>query len=215
MNPDKLFDYLDGRLSPADRAAVEEKLLADPQLRKQFQIARGIHRTGGASREVILPAEPIGGARGSKLGRQILTAAFALVVLNVAGGLAIIGWKFNKNTASRRQEAPIRQQIEQSLGAAGAKALPPPTLADDEISLSAPRAQWDQLATQVVAAAQASGGFAPREDREDAVIVAASIPRERVAEFRKRVLGPNANATTPTGTGETATIQVRIAESAR
>ena len=40
MNPDKLFDYLDGKLSPADRTALEEKLMSDPQLRREFNVAR-------------------------------------------------------------------------------------------------------------------------------------------------------------------------------
>jgi anti-sigma factor RsiW len=55
MSPDKLFDYLDGKLSPADRTQLEEKLMSDPQLRQQFNIAREIHRSGRDSREVVMP----------------------------------------------------------------------------------------------------------------------------------------------------------------
>ena len=41
MNPDKLFDYLEGRLSPTERAALEEKLMSDKQLQREFARARG------------------------------------------------------------------------------------------------------------------------------------------------------------------------------
>src|SRR5438094_10176589 len=43
MNPDKLFDYLDGRLSAAERAALEEQLISDRQLQRALAVARQIH----------------------------------------------------------------------------------------------------------------------------------------------------------------------------
>ena len=43
MNPDKLFDYLDGRLAPSERAALEERLMSDKQLQREFAVARQIH----------------------------------------------------------------------------------------------------------------------------------------------------------------------------
>ena len=43
MNPDKLFDYLDGRLSPNDRAALEDQLMLDQQLQHELAVARQIH----------------------------------------------------------------------------------------------------------------------------------------------------------------------------
>jgi anti-sigma factor RsiW len=217
MNPDKLFDYLDGKLAPADRTALEEQLMSDAQLRQQFQVAREIHRSGKQAREVIVTSEdPVVAGRGARLGRQIATAAFVLVVLNVIGGLAIIGWKFHKPADNRRHDAAVRQQLEESLGAAGKNALPPPSLNDDEISLSATRAEWDKLASAVTAAAEGVGGSAIREDREAEIIVTASIPRSRAGDFRRQILGPTASVPPNTNAaGETATVQVRIAESAR
>src|SRR3954453_11189391 len=97
MNPDKLFDYLDGKLTPADRTALEEKLMSDAQLRKQFQVAREIHRTGGGSREVIVPSDDAGNVvRSRRLGPQNAAAAIVLMFLNVVGGLAVITWKNQK-----------------------------------------------------------------------------------------------------------------------
>ena len=217
MNPDKLFDYLDGKLSPADRTALEEKLMSDPQLRREFQIAREIHRSGRDSREVIVPDDdPDEAARGGRLGRQIATAAIVLVFLNVAGGLAVITWKNQKPHTQPRHEQAVRQQLEDSLGAAGRNALPNPSLADDEINLAMPRTEWERMATSVISTAEGVGGSAIRDDRENEVIITASIPRSRAWEFRKQIVGTNGAPPPPNeGTGETATVQVRIAESAK
>src|SRR5205823_9348172 len=55
MNPDKLFDYLDGRLPAAERAELEEQLISDRQLQRELAIARQIYAgMGGDSREVFL-----------------------------------------------------------------------------------------------------------------------------------------------------------------
>ena len=43
MNPDKLFDYLDGRLPGAERAALEQQLISDKQLQRELALAREIH----------------------------------------------------------------------------------------------------------------------------------------------------------------------------
>ena len=53
MNPDKLFDYLDGRLSPNERAELEERFMSDPQLRRELTVARRIHSEMRDSREIV------------------------------------------------------------------------------------------------------------------------------------------------------------------
>ena len=40
MNPDKLFDYLEGRLPAAERAALEQRLISDKQLQRELAVAR-------------------------------------------------------------------------------------------------------------------------------------------------------------------------------
>jgi hypothetical protein len=214
MNPDKLFDYLDGKLSPADRSALEDKLMSDAQLRKEFAIAREIHRSGRDEREVIMPIDdPEAVARGGRLGRQILTAAFILVMLNVVGGIVLVSWKGKRPEHAPKKEAAVRRQLEDSLGAAGRNAFPAPSLADDEINLTMPRSEWETLAKSVIAAAEACGGSASREDGENEIVLTALIPRERVGDFRKQVLGPTASASP--GESAIATVQVRIAEPAQ
>ena len=75
MNPDKLFDYLEGRLSPRERSDLEEQLMSDKQLQREFTVARRIH-TGmrGDSHEVILPAQPEPSEQGRKMATRILVA---------------------------------------------------------------------------------------------------------------------------------------------
>src|ERR1044071_2918391 len=58
MNPDKLFDYLEGRLPEAERRALEQRLVSDEQLRREVAVARQIYpHLGGESREDVLAAE--------------------------------------------------------------------------------------------------------------------------------------------------------------
>ncbi|PYL85433.1 MAG: hypothetical protein DMF17_08570 [Verrucomicrobia bacterium] len=58
MSPDKLFDYLDGKLSTRERAELEQRLTSDQQLQSELAVARRIHASmRGDSREVLLPAQ--------------------------------------------------------------------------------------------------------------------------------------------------------------
>ena len=36
MNPDKLFDYLDGRLPPDERADMDQRFMSDPDARREL-----------------------------------------------------------------------------------------------------------------------------------------------------------------------------------
>jgi anti-sigma factor RsiW len=219
MNPDKLFDYLDGKLSPADREQIEEKLMSDPQLRRQFNIARDIHRGSGGSREVIVPGnDPSAAERGGRLGRRIATAAAALVLINVLVGLAVITVKQRK-PGPNAKEAEIREQLTNSLGAAAQNAMPPPTFVEEDIALSAPRAEWENVATRVIAAAEACGGSVTKGlPEEPTLALLAEIPSRRVAEFRKILLPAGAASPAPSAANdspapnEKTIVHVRIAE---
>jgi hypothetical protein len=230
MNPDKLFDYLDGKLSPADRQQLEEKLLSDAQLRRQFEIAREIHRSSRDSREVITRSDdPEVIARSGALGRKIAVAAAVLVLLNVFFGLAVIANRTKKNVNARTREPEIRQQITASLGAAAKNAMPPPSFEAAEIAITAPRAQWEEVAGRVVAAAAVFGGSAARALPDEKMLtIVADIPSSREAEFREAVsaaatISPMpavapATAeqnTAPNDEKERTIVQVRIAEAAR
>jgi anti-sigma factor RsiW len=231
MNPDKLFDYLDGRLSPADRTALEEQLMSDAQLRKQFNIAREIHRSSGGTerREVLAESnDPAKAERAGRMGRRVFTAAMVLVFLNVAIGLAVIYGK-NRKPKSTARESEIRQQLEASLGAAAQNAMPAPSFVESEMKLTAARSQWDHMADRIVTAASAFGGSAAKGlPDENVMTVLIELPTDREAEFR-RALTSAANITPmplfapavkqdgPAGDdkSERTILQVRIAETAQ
>ena len=188
MNPDKLFDYLDGKLSPAERTQLEEKLMSDPQLRDQFKIAREIHRAGGGSREVIMRDDDSAAAeRSGRMGRRIAIGAAVLVFLNVAIGIAVIVGK-NKKSGLNTKEAEIRKQLAISLGAAAENAMPPPTFAAEELKITAPRAEWNNIAERIIAGAAAFGGSGTKGLPDDnAMTVIVDVPSSRDAEFRHAV----------------------------
>lgn len=214
MNPDKLFDYLDGKLAPAEREQLEEKLMADEQLRREFNIAREIHRGGGVSREVIVPADP---ERGGRLGRRIAVAAIALVFVNVIAGLGFITMKSKKTIAAVRNEEAVRRQVTTSVGAAAQNAMPVPSFLPADIKLSAPRADWENTAQRVVAAATALGGEArPAPPDETGLTVLADIPTSGEAEFRAALASGSAPAPSPTAvqSNQRTIVKVRIAEAA-
>jgi anti-sigma factor RsiW len=227
MNPDKLFDYLDGKLSPADREQLEEQLMSDAQLRRQFNIAREIHRSGRDKREVVVPSDdPAVAERGGRLGRRIATAAVVLVFLNVFAGLAVITFKNKKSTSGSKKEAEIHRQLAASLGAAAQNAMPPPSFSAGEINIAAPRTDWENLTSRIFAAAENFGGSAVKGLPDEKVMtVVVDIPKSREAEFRQALTSAATISPMPaiaSGTNEPAPqsnertiIQVHIAEAAR
>lgn len=220
MNPDKLFDYLDGKLDPAEREAFEQKLASDSHLLRQLAVARDIHRGMQGARESreVLPAidDPATAARGAKLGRRVLTAAMALVLLNVLVGLGVIAFKRSKPPDTSAKEAQIRQQLAASLGATAQKAMPMPTFAAAEIQLTAPRAEWDNVAARVISAAEQCGGSAVKGLPDEKVLtVVADVPSSRESEFRQLVHPaptPEASPTASAAPNERTIVQVRIVE---
>ena len=227
MNPDKLFDYLDGKLDPAARAELEEQLLHDEHLQKQFAVAREIHRgvgtrRPGAPREVVVASDP---DRGARLGRRIFAAAIFLIFLNVIGGLAFIAYKNKKPAAPSPADSSVRQQVEASLGAAAQNAMPMPTFVPAEVQLVAPRLHWDALATRIIEAAGVFGGEATRGlADESSLTVLADIPTSRESEFRTAITSAASIVPPPAiGRGfgpapaepdKRTIVQVRIAEAA-
>lgn len=189
MNPDKLFDYLDGRLSLADRDELEARLATDAHLQRQLAIAREIHRGMPHSGEVISgPSDQIEAERGGVIGRRILLAAVLLIVLNVALGMFFIATSQTKKREAAAKERSMREQLALSLGAAAETALPPPTFTAGEIALTAPRATWEDVAARVTAAAEAAGGSAVKGLAEENVMtVLADVPVSRAGEFRAAV----------------------------
>ncbi len=112
MNPDTLFDYLEGGLPAAERAALEEQLISDRQLQRELAVARQIHAgMHGDSREVFLSTQPDVTERGRKMALRIGAVFIILMALNVGVGLWLIARHESKNPNRAVLEAQTRQQI--------------------------------------------------------------------------------------------------------
>ena len=216
MNPEKLFDYLEGNLTAEERAQLEAQLATDPQLQRELAIAREMHRRSRGSREVLGESEEmdIPSAPSSKLGRRLIVAFALLVLVNVLVGIAfIIGNKKSEKPADlRARELAMRQQLTASLQKTAETALPAPTLAADEIHLSAPANEHEALANNVVMLATQCGGSAAKAPPDNAgITVLADIPANREDEFRQAI-APLAQTdfSSPTPRRETPAARERI-----
>jgi anti-sigma factor RsiW len=195
MNPEKLFDYLEGNLPQEERAQLEERLAADPQLQRELEIAREMHRRSRGSREVLLEGEnPEIPPPPKPLGRRVATAFAALVLLNVFVGIAfIVGKKGDRTGELRAREEATRQQLTESLQRTAHTALPLPTIGDD-IHLPAAVQERERIADSVILlATQAGGSAAKAPPDEQRITVIVDVPSTRADEFR-RSLAPLAPA---------------------
>ena len=195
MNPDKLFDYLEGRLSPTERAALEEQLIADKELQREFAVARQIH-TGmrGDSREVVLPASPDVPEQGRNMGIRIGVAFMVLMLVNVGIGLYFIFWHETKNPNRPLLEAQMREQIAKSIERAGALTPAPNVLGVTEITIAAAAGKIDTLANEVVTIAGRLGGSATKGLQDSGRLnVLVDVPSNREQEFRDAVASISGN----------------------
>jgi hypothetical protein len=214
MNPEKLFDYLEGNLAAAERAQLESQLATDPQLQRQLAIAREMHRRSRDSHEVIGESQNFDiPAPSGKLGRRLATAFVLLVLVNVLVGIAfIVGQKGSKPADLRARELAMRQQLTASLRKTAETAMPVPTLATDEIHLVASTSEHEALANNVVMLANQYGGSAAKAPPDEAgITVLADLPAMRADEFRQ-ALAPLAQAdfSSPTPSKEKPTAKERV-----
>jgi hypothetical protein len=187
MNPDKLFDYLEGRLPAAERAALEDRLIWDQQLQRELAVARRIHAgMGDGAREVFLATEADITKRGRKMALRVGAVFVILMALNVGAGLWIIARHESKNPNRALLEAQTREQIRKSLEQAATAALtPPPSLGVSEIKISVAQGRLDTVANDLVALAERLGGSATKglpEKHRIGVLV--DLPANRESEFR-------------------------------
>ena len=163
MNPDKLFDYLEGRLTSSERAALEKRLMSDKQLQREFAVARQIHAgMRGDSQEVVLPASPDVSEQGRKMAIRIGVAFMVLMLVNVGIGLWFIFRHESKNPNRPLLEAQMREQIAKSIERAAALTPAPNVLGVTEITISAATGKLDTVADEVVAFVSELGGSATK-----------------------------------------------------
>ena len=186
MNPDKLFDYLEGRLSPKERAALEEQLMSDKQLQREFAVARQIHAgMRGESREVVLPAPPDVPEQGRKMAIRIGVAFMVLMFVNVGIGLWFIFRHESKNPNRPLLEAQMREQIAKSIERAAALTPAPNALGVTEITIPAENGKLDAVADKVIAIVSNLGGSATKGVPDAGRLsILVDLPANRESEFR-------------------------------
>jgi len=200
MNPDKLFDYLEGKLPAGERAELEARIISDVQLQRELAVARRIHAgMRGDSREVLLPETDIT-ERGRKMALRVGTAFIVLMAVNVGVGLWMIARHESRNPNRALLEAQTREQILKSIEHAAATALTPaPSLGVDEITIHAAPERLNALADEVVATTGRLGGSATKGlPDEHRIGVMVDLPSNRETEFRAALAAiSGGTATTP------------------
>jgi hypothetical protein len=205
MNPDKLFEYLEGRLPAAERAALEERLISDKQLQRELTVARQIHAgMRGDSREVLLPPTPDVTERGRKMALRVGAAFLVLMAVNVGIGLWLIARHETKNPNRALLERQMRDQIANSLEHA-ATAFTPAPLGVGEINVPAATGKLETVADEVVTIATRFGGSATKglPDR-GRLSVLVDVPSNREPEFRAGILSMVGQALPASATPATA-----------
>ena len=202
MTPEKFFDYLEGKLPPADKEHLERALIADPELQRQFVTAREIHR--GMQRS---PNEQSNGSatrHAGRLGRQVAAAFAVLVAMNVLFGLYYI-FRANQPSEQVRQarEASLRHQLQNSIEKAAAAVFTPLTIGMERIAITAPRAKQNEIAASIIAAAARTGGSGTKTlPNDNSLSVLVLVPAAREPEFRRALSSFGAPSPTPAQAGE-------------
>ena len=189
MNPDKLFDYLEGRLPAAERAGLEQQLISDKQMQRELAVAREIHAgMRGESREVLLPATPDVTEQGRRMAMRVGAAFIVLMAVNVGIGLWLIARHETKNPNRALLETQMREQIAKSLEHAAATFTPAP-LGVSELMVPAATGKLEAVADEVVTIASRFGGSATKGlPGQGRLSVLVDLPSERESEFRKAIL---------------------------
>jgi hypothetical protein len=223
MNPDKLFDYLEGRLPSSERAALEERLMSDKQLQREFAVARQIHAgMRGDSQEVVLPAPPDVSEQGRNMAIRIGVAFMVLVLVNVGIGLYFIFRHESKNPNRPLLEAQMREQIAKSIERAAPLTPAPNALGVTEITIPAETGKLDAVADKVVGIVSELGGSATKGVSDAGRLsILVDLAASRESEFRAAVAsitaeerpGSTTSATEATpATGEKKSFVVQIVQ---
>jgi len=190
MNPDKLFDYLEGKLPPGERAVLEDRLILDKQLQRELAVARQIHAgMRGDSREVVLPAEPNVTQQGQKMALRVGVAFIVLMGVNVAFGLWLIVRHETRNPNHALLEKQMRDQITKSIESAAGTLTPvPDPLGVSEITIPAAQGTLERVADEVVATAAGLGGSATKGLEDSGRIrILVDISSNQESEFRAAI----------------------------
>lgn len=180
MTPEKFFDYLEGKLPPAEKERLERALISDPELQRQFVTARQVHR--GMQRG---EGETAATTRAGSRGRQLAAAFAVLVAMNVALGLIYI---FHANKPSEQvqkaREESLRHQLQSSVEKSAAAAFPVPTIGMEQIAITTPRDKQEAVAKTIIDAANKAGGSGTKGlPNDNGFSVLVIVPASAEADF--------------------------------
>ncbi len=219
MSPNKLFDYLDGKLPAKEREELEEKMANDSTLLRQLAMARKLREAMPGSSELIgsLGESSAADRRSAILTKRVALASIVLVFLNVFIGLWFIFQK--EKPSAKAHDADMRQQVERSLEKAAASAMPTPNIEADEIKISTAADQKEEVAKKVISAATEAGGSGGKAlDDENGIVVLIDIPKNREMDFRRSLVALGAPVPSPVDQtaskpNERKFLQVRVTKS--
>lgn len=180
MNPDKWFDYLNGKVPDSERAEIERQLATDPHLQRELAMAREIHSRMHDSPEVLVPDEGIVN-RGAVLGRRVAIAFAVLVFINVLFGLyAIILME------KKQRPSPPDEQAQAVAGAKAALAIS--NFGIGEVILRADPGESDAVVQDLIEGAEKYEGLGRRGVPNDTgPLVLIQIPSQQVDAFLERL----------------------------
>ena len=200
MNPDKLFDYLEGKLPDWERAQLEKQIAEDPQLQKEFAAAHRIHSNmRSESREILVQDDAASTERGRKMALRIGITFLVLMAVNVGGGL----WFIAHHEASNPNHKLLQQQAQDQLRESARRAASALTASPLALDITVPVAagQLERVAEQVVVTAQRLGGSATKGLRDGPRIgLLVDVPSQQESEFRAAMAAltkPNSSSTSP------------------
>jgi hypothetical protein len=194
MTPEKFFDYLEGKLPPAEKERLERALIADPELQREFATAREIHR--GLQRP---PNESSATTRSARRGRQVAAAFAVLVVMNVALGLIYI-FKVNKPSEEVRKakEDALRHQLQTSVEKTAAAEFPSLSIGIEPIVIPVAREKQNAVAQTIIDTAIKAGGSGTKGLPNDSGFsVLVIVPASAEHAFRETLAGLGAPSPTP------------------
>jgi anti-sigma factor RsiW len=194
MIPDRLFNYLDGKLPEHERRAVEEELMNSAEARREFEVARRIHSAAGGGREnlEIFDETTASPRRGRLAAQQILLATLVLVAVNVGLGLLYIAHHEASNPNRALLENQSREQLRQALEKTAAASLTPPPLGLAELHVTAQAGHAATVADEIVQLATRLNGSATKgipDDSGEKVLVEIAAKRGPGFEAALRNLG--------------------------
>jgi hypothetical protein len=213
MTPEKFFDYLEGKLPPAEKERLERALITDPELQQEFVTARQIHRSLQRP-----PNESSATTQAARRGRQVAAAFAVLVLMNVALGLIYI-FKANKpsDEVRKAKEDALRHQLESSVEKSAAAAFPPPSIGIEPIVLPVARDKQSAVAETIIDAANKAGGSGTKGlPNDDGFSVLVLVPASAEHSFRETLaaLGgpsPAPSAATPAlAPNESVRLEIRL-----